>query len=66
MLCARGLNSVQEAINWTRERVYLRIFQDEVWAKGGAHTVSFVTVKADGGSSSGSTAGIAPAGPVYS
>ena len=41
------LEFAQEAINWTRERLYLQIFSDEVWAKGGAHTVSFVTVKED-------------------
>jgi hypothetical protein len=44
----KRLEFAQQAINWTRERLYLQIFSDEVWAKGGAHTVSFVTVKEDG------------------
>ena len=42
------LEFAQQAINWTRERLYLQIFSDEVWVKGGAYTVSFVTVKEDG------------------
>ena len=41
------LDFVRQAIHWTRERLYAQIFSDEVWAKGGAHTVSFVTVKED-------------------
>ena len=35
-------------ITWSRERLLLQMFSDEVWAMGGAHTVSYVTVKADG------------------
>ena len=42
------LDFTRQAIHWTRERLYAQIFSDEVWAKGGAHTVSFVTVKEDG------------------
>ena len=43
-----GMRSGQIAcVPWTRERLYRQIFSDEVWAKGGAHTVSFVTVKED-------------------
>lgn len=34
----------EEAITWSRERVQRQIFSDEVWAMGGAHTTSFVTV----------------------
>lgn len=41
------LDFAQQAINWSQERLNLQIFSDEVWAKGGAHTVSFVTVKED-------------------
>ena len=36
-LCAR-LGFAQYATNWTRERLDLQIFSDEVRAKGGAHT----------------------------
>jgi hypothetical protein len=42
------LDFARQAVYWTRERLYAQIFSDEVWAKGGAHTVSFVTVKEDG------------------
>jgi transposase len=41
------LDFAREAINWSQERLYLQIFSDEVWAMGGAHTHSFVTVKED-------------------
>ena len=38
----------EEGITWTRERVQRQMFSDEVWAMGGAHTASFVTVLANG------------------
>lgn len=38
----------REGLTWTKERVYQQMFTDEVWAMGGAHTVSYVTVKEDG------------------
>jgi hypothetical protein len=38
----------RQAILWTRSRVKIQIFSDEVWAMGGAHTTSYVTVKEDG------------------
>ena len=38
----------EDAITWSRERVQRQMFTDEVWAMGGAHTTSFVTVLADG------------------
>lgn len=31
-----------------REQVYNQIFSDEIWANGGAHTTSYVTVREDG------------------
>jgi hypothetical protein len=37
-----------EAILWERGRVLRQMFTDEVWAMGGAHTTSYVTVKKDG------------------
>jgi hypothetical protein len=43
----KRLEFAQEAINWSRERLYSQIFSDEVWAMGGAHTLSFVTIKDD-------------------
>jgi hypothetical protein len=33
------LEFAQQAINWARERLYLQILSDEVWAKGGAHSL---------------------------
>ena len=38
----------QEGLTWTRQRVQKQAFSDEVWAMGGAHTVSYTTVKEDG------------------
>ena len=37
-----------QAILWPRSRVEHQIFSDEVWAMGGAHTASYVTVKENG------------------
>ena len=41
------LEFARQAINWSQERLYSQMFSDEVWAMGGAHTLSFVTVKED-------------------
>jgi hypothetical protein len=38
----------EEGKTWSKERLYQQIFSDEVWAFGGAHTQSYVTVKEDG------------------
>jgi hypothetical protein len=38
----------QQATTWDRQRVSLLLFSDEVWVKGGAHTVGWVTMKEDG------------------
>ena len=38
----------KEGLTWTRERLSYQIFSDEVWASGGAHIQSYVTVKEDG------------------
>jgi transposase len=43
----KRLDFAQDAINWSQERLYSQIFSDEVWAMGGAHTLSFVTVRED-------------------
>jgi hypothetical protein len=43
----RRLDFAQQAINWSQERLYSQIFSDEVWAMGGTHTRSFVTIKED-------------------
>jgi hypothetical protein len=45
---AERLAFAEEGITWSRERLYNQIFSDEVWAHGGAHTQSYVTVKLDG------------------
>src|SRR5436190_2931024 len=37
-----------QGLSWTRSRLYVQMFTDEVWASGGAHTTSYVTVKKDG------------------
>jgi hypothetical protein len=39
----------EEGLTWIPDRLYHQIFSDEVWAMGGAHTQSHVTVK-EGGS----------------
>jgi hypothetical protein len=36
------------AKTWSPARLYRQIFSDEVWASGGAHTQSYITVKEDG------------------
>ena len=36
-----------EAITWTPKRLFNQIFLDEVWAMGGTHTQSWITVKED-------------------
>ncbi len=38
----------REGLTWTPDRLFHQIFSDEVWAMGGAHTQSYVTVKEDG------------------
>ena len=43
----KRLEFARQAINWSRERLYSQILSDEVWAMGGAHTRSFVTIKED-------------------
>jgi transposase len=45
---AERLAFAKQGIQWTRERLMQQIFSDEVWASGGAHTQSYVTVKEDG------------------
>ena len=42
------LTFAQEGITWRRDRVQRICFTDEVWAMGGAHTDSYVTVLEDG------------------
>jgi hypothetical protein len=37
-----------EGVTWSRLRLQKQMFDDEVWATGGAHTVPYVTVKEDG------------------
>jgi hypothetical protein len=43
----KRLDFARQGINWTRDRLYLQILSDEVWAMGGAHRRSFVTIKED-------------------
>ena len=38
----------EDGITWSRERLQGQMFTDELWANGGAHTTSHVTVKEDG------------------
>ena len=37
----------REGLQWSTSRLYIQMFTDEVWAMGGAHTTSYVTVKED-------------------
>ena len=49
LLCVvRGSHLQYTGLTWTRERVQRICFTDEVWAYGGAHTNSYVTVLKDG------------------
>ncbi len=45
---AERLAFAQDGLTWTRSRVQRIMFTDEVWAMGGAHTTSYVTVLEDG------------------
>jgi hypothetical protein len=45
---AKRLAFAKEGITWTPNRLFYRIFSDEVWAFGGAHTQLYITVKEDG------------------
>jgi len=47
-VCHDRYGFAQWAVTWDRERVLNQIFSDEVWAMGGAHTTSYVTVRQDG------------------
>jgi hypothetical protein len=47
VVMAERLAFAREGITWTPIRVQKQMFSDEVWATGGAHTVSYVTVKED-------------------
>ena len=38
----------QDGITWSRARLEAQLFSNEVWAMGGAHTTSYVTVRKDG------------------
>jgi len=38
----------REGLAWSRERLFLQAFSDEVWAHGGAFTQSYVTVLIEG------------------
>jgi len=38
----------QEGITWDRHRIACILFSDEVWAKGGAHTIEWITMREDG------------------
>jgi hypothetical protein len=45
---AERLQFAREGLTWSRQRLNNQMFSDEVWAHGGAHTQSYVTVKLDG------------------
>ena len=44
---ARRLAFAQEAIQWSRERLYNQVFSDEVWVIGRVHITSHITVLTD-------------------
>jgi DDE superfamily endonuclease len=48
VVCRKRLEFAEEAVYWTKERLYRQMFTDEVWAMGGAHTMEYITVKEDG------------------
>ena len=45
---AQRVEFARKGITWSAQRVQKQAFSDEVWAHGGTHTVSYVTVKEDG------------------
>jgi hypothetical protein len=47
-IMAKRLAFAHEAIQWSRERLQNTMFTDEVWAMGGTHTQSYITIKNDG------------------
>jgi hypothetical protein len=47
-VCRERREFCEDGITWRRERVQRICFTDEVWAFGGAHTSSYVTVLEDG------------------
>jgi hypothetical protein len=47
-VCHERLDIAENSITWPLERVQRICFTDEVWAFGGAHTNSYVTVLKDG------------------
>ena len=47
-ICRERLSFAEDGITWQRSRVQRICFTDEVWAFGGAHTSSYVTVLEDG------------------
>jgi hypothetical protein len=42
------IDFTEEGKTWTPERLFHQFFSDEVWAMGGVHTQSYITVKEDG------------------
>jgi hypothetical protein len=48
IVCQKRVDFAEEAIHWTKERLYQQMFTDEVWAMGGAHTMEYITVKENG------------------
>ena len=44
----KRLDFAEEAIHWTKERLYRQMFTDEVWAMGIAYTIEYMTVKENG------------------
>jgi hypothetical protein len=47
-VCQERLDLVEDGVTWQPSRVQRICFTDEVWAFGGAHTNSYVTVLKDG------------------
>jgi hypothetical protein len=46
---AKRLDFAEEAIHRTKERLYIQMFINEIWAFGGTHIQEYVTVKENGG-----------------
>ena len=36
---------MEEAVHWTKKRLYRQMFMDEVWANDRAYTMEYMTVK---------------------
>jgi hypothetical protein len=44
----KRITFAEQAKTWDRRRLALLLFSNEIWAKGGAHTIKWITMREDG------------------